>query len=103
MGSLQRDNSLLSGSTDGGRKNETKDFSNMLGMSKDVNDIRTWNNAPPKKEGAGLMSFEAQDRMGKQAVMDSLVQGEVPVATLGRQSSSSISGMYLPEFRFPFP
>ncbi|CAG7899242.1 unnamed protein product [Brassica rapa] len=94
MGSLQRDNSLLSGSTDGGRKNETKDFSNMLGMSKDVNDIRTWNNAPPKKEGAGLMSFEAQDRMGKQAVMDSLVQGEVPVATLGRQSSSSISESY---------
>ncbi|CAN7133681.1 unnamed protein product [Brassica rapa subsp. narinosa] len=94
MGSLQRNNSLLSGSIDGGRKNETKDFSNMLGMSKDVNDIRTWNNAPPKKEGAGLMSFEAQDRMGKQAVMDSLVQGEVPVATLGRQSSSSISESY---------
>ncbi|CDY11817.1 BnaC03g57610D [Brassica napus] len=95
MGSLQRNNSLLSGSIDGGRKNETKDFSNMLGMmSKDANDIRTWNNAPPKKEGAGLMSFEAQDRMGKQAVMDSLVQGEVPVATLGRQSSSSISGSY---------
>ncbi|KAF3543751.1 hypothetical protein DY000_02008701 [Brassica cretica] len=70
------------------------DFSNMLGMSKDANDIRTWNNAPPKKEGAGLMSFEAQDRMGKQAVMDSLVQGEVPVATLGRQSSSSISESY---------
>ncbi|CAN6824002.1 unnamed protein product, partial [Brassica oleracea] len=94
MGSLQRNNSLLSGSIDGGRKNETKDFSNMLGMSKDANDIRTWNNAPPKKEGPGLMSFEAQDRMGKQAVMDSLVQGEVPVATLGRQSSSSISGSY---------
>ncbi|XP_013625420.1 PREDICTED: uncharacterized protein LOC106331581 [Brassica oleracea var. oleracea] len=94
MGSLQRNNSLLSGSIDGGRKNETKDFSNMLGMSKDANDIRTWNNAPPKKEGAGLMSFEAQDRMGKQAVMDSLFQGEVPVATLGRQSSSSISESY---------
>ncbi|WZZ45687.1 uncharacterized protein LOC106361894 [Brassica napus] len=94
MGSLQHNNSLLSGSIDGGRKNETKDFSNMLGMSKDANDFRTWNNAPPKKEGAGLMSFEAQDRMGKQAVMDSLVQGEVPVATLGRQSSSSISESY---------
>ncbi|KAF8084110.1 hypothetical protein N665_0734s0033 [Sinapis alba] len=94
MGSLQRNNSLLSGSIDGGRKNETKDFSSMFGMSKDANDIKTWNNAPPKKEGAGLMSFEAQDRMGKQAVMDSLVQVEVPVATLGKQSSFSISESY---------
>ncbi|XP_056847646.1 uncharacterized protein LOC108821771 [Raphanus sativus] len=81
MGSLQRNNSLLSGSIDGGRKHETKDFSNML------------NNAPPKVEGAGLMSFEAQVRMGKQAVMDS-VQGEVPVATLGKQSSLGISESY---------
>ncbi|KAG2318862.1 hypothetical protein Bca4012_054935 [Brassica carinata] len=82
MGSLQRNNSLVSGSIDGGRKNETKDFGN------------TWNNAPPKMEGAGLMSFEAQDRMGKQAVMDSLVQREVPVDTLGKQSSFSISESY---------
>ncbi|KAJ4879824.1 GYF domain-containing protein [Raphanus sativus] len=94
MGSLQRNNSLRSGSIDGGRKNETKDFSNMFGMSKDANDIRTWNNAPPKKEGAGLMSFEAQDRMGKQAVMDSLVQREVPVGTLSKQASLSISESY---------
>ncbi|CAH8349835.1 unnamed protein product [Eruca vesicaria subsp. sativa] len=94
MGSLQRNNPLLSGSIDGGRKNETKDFSNMFVMGKDANDIKTWNNAPPKKEGAGLMSFEAQDRMGKQAVMDSLVQREVPVGTLGKQSSFSISESY---------
>ncbi|KAG2318861.1 hypothetical protein Bca4012_054936 [Brassica carinata] len=69
-GSLQRNNSLLSGSIDGGRKNETKDFSNMFGMSKDANE------------------------MGKQAVMDSMVQGEAPVATLGKQSSFSISESY---------
>ncbi|KAJ0247496.1 GYF domain-containing protein [Hirschfeldia incana] len=94
VGSLQRNNSLLSESIDGGRKNETKDFSNTFGMSKDANDFRTWNNAPPKKEGAGPMSFEAQDRMGKQAVMDSLVQGEIPVGTLSKQSSLSISESY---------
>ncbi|CAA7034425.1 unnamed protein product [Microthlaspi erraticum] len=40
------------------------------------------------------MSYEAQDRMGKQAGMDSLVQGERPVVTLGKQSSFNISDPY---------
>ncbi|CAH8299282.1 unnamed protein product [Eruca vesicaria subsp. sativa] len=96
MGPLHRNSSLRSGITDGGQsiQNESQAFSNMFGMNKDANDIKTWNNVPPKKEGTGLMSFEAQDRMGKQAVMDSLVQGEVPVATLGKQSSFNISDQY---------
>lgn len=58
MGLLQCNNLLFFGSIDGGRKNEIKDFSNMFGMSKDVNDIRMWNNVLSKKEGVGLMLFE---------------------------------------------
>jgi hypothetical protein len=97
MGSLHRNNSLLSGIIDGGRstQNETQAFSNMYAMNKDANDIKTWNNVPPKNEGMGrMMSFEAQDRMGKQAVLDSLVHGELPVVTPGQQSSLNISDQY---------
>ncbi|XP_010478079.1 PREDICTED: uncharacterized protein LOC104757065 isoform X1 [Camelina sativa] len=98
MGSLHRNNSLLSGIIDGGRstQNEGQAFSNMFAMNKDANDIKTWNNVPPKNEGMGrMMSFEAQDRMGKQAVLDSLVQGELPVVTRGQQQSSfNISDQY---------
>ncbi|KAL1187597.1 Protein ESSENTIAL FOR POTEXVIRUS ACCUMULATION 1 [Cardamine amara subsp. amara] len=96
MGSLQRNSSLLSGIIDGGRspQNETQALSNMYAMSKEANDIKTWNNVPPKNEGMGRMSYEAQDRMGKQAVLDSLVQRELPVSTPGQQSSFNISDQY---------
>lgn len=96
MGSLHRNSSLRS---DGGRstQNENQGLSNMFGMNKDANDMKTWNSVPQKKEGMGRMSFEAQDRMGKQAGMDSLaqVQGERPVVTPGQRSTFNISGMYL--------
>ncbi|KAG7598433.1 GYF domain [Arabidopsis suecica] len=97
MGLLHRNGSLLSGIIDGGRstQNESQAFSNMFAMNKDANDIKTWNNVPPKNEGMGrMMSYEAQDRMGKQAVLDSLVQDELPVVTPGQQSSFNISDQY---------
>ncbi|KAG7598396.1 GYF-like domain superfamily [Arabidopsis suecica] len=97
MGSLHRNSSLLSGIIDGGRsnQNESQAFSNMFAMNKDTNDIKTWNNVPPKNDGMGrMMSYEAQDRMGKQAVLDSLVQEELPVVTPGQHSSFNISDQY---------
>ncbi|AAF99744.1 F17L21.22 [Arabidopsis thaliana] len=97
MGSLHHNSSLLSGIIDAGRstQNETQAFSNMFGMNKDANDINTWNNVPPKNEGMGrMMSYDAQDRMGKQAVLDSLIQEELPVGTPGQQSSFNISDRY---------
>ncbi|XP_010460473.1 PREDICTED: uncharacterized protein LOC104741332 isoform X2 [Camelina sativa] len=98
MGSLHRNSSLLSGIIDSGLSNlnETQAISNMFAMNKDANDIKTWNNVPPKNEKMGrmMMSYEAQDRMGKQPVLTSLVQGELPVATLGQQSSFNISDHY---------
>ncbi|CAA7046153.1 unnamed protein product [Microthlaspi erraticum] len=63
-------------------------------MNRDANEMKSWNNVAPKNEGMGRMSYEAQDRMGKQAGMDSLVQGERPVVTLGKQSSFNISDPY---------
>ncbi|EFH66973.1 GYF domain-containing protein [Arabidopsis lyrata subsp. lyrata] len=97
MGSLHRNSSLLSGIIDGGRsnQNESQAFSNMFAMNKDTNDIKTWNNVLPKNDGMGrMMSYEAQDRMGKQAVLDSLVQEELPVVTPGQHSSFNISDQY---------
>ncbi|ESQ34142.1 hypothetical protein EUTSA_v10006550mg [Eutrema salsugineum] len=95
MRSLHRSSSLHSGSMDGGRstQNETHQaLSNMFAMNKDANDIKTWNNVPPKNEGMGRMSFEVKDRMGKQ--LESLVQGELPVVTPAQQSSFDISDPY---------
>ncbi|ESQ34116.1 hypothetical protein EUTSA_v10006556mg [Eutrema salsugineum] len=95
MRSLHRSSSLHSGSMDGGRstQNETHQaLSNMFAMNKDANDIKTWNNVPPKNEGMGRMSFEVKDRMGKQ--LESLVQGELPVVTPAQQSSFNISDPY---------
>ncbi|XP_023644640.1 uncharacterized protein LOC17898410 isoform X2 [Capsella rubella] len=98
MGPLHRNSSLLSGIIDGGRstQNEAQAFNNMFPMNKDTNDTKNWNSVPLKNEGMGRkMSFESLDRVGKQAVLDSLVQGELPVVTLGqRQSSFNISDQY---------
>ncbi|CAL9216406.1 unnamed protein product [Arabidopsis halleri] len=97
MGSLHRNSSLLSGIIDGGRstQNESQAFSSMFAMNKDTNDIKTWNNVPLKNDGMGrMMSYEAQDRMGTQAVLDSLVQEELPVVTPGQHSSFNISDQY---------
>ncbi|CAH2034060.1 unnamed protein product [Thlaspi arvense] len=92
MGSLHRNSSLRSGSIDDGRstQNETQAFGNMFAMNKEANDIKNWNNVPPKNEG--MMSFETQERMGKQ--LDFLVQGELPVATPAQQCSFNISEPY---------
>jgi hypothetical protein len=68
----------------------------MFGMNKDVNEMKNWNNVPRQNEGMGRMSYEAQERMGKQAGIDSLgqLQGERPAVTLGIQSCFNISDPY---------